>query len=142
MKSAPSAPGDPFCRLCLKTGDLDVSEAFFEMLGMTQVARDDKQVCLRFDGKDGGVLEGVPTTLVFSKTEDGQRPTRSGVLDHLAICTVSVDEAAEMVRAAGGTIVKEPVPMFGTRIMGLEDPASGLPVYLVETAGFQAGTGA
>jgi len=139
VRPVASAPGDSFARLCLK---VDASKddifarttEFYEMLGMEMVAADEKLICLRYTSTDDSIpRRGVATTLVFSKSSD--ELVMGNCFDHMAISTVNVDAAAialrESLEAPEGVIFLEPTPMFGTRVMGLNDP-NGYKVYLVE----------
>jgi predicted esterase len=59
--------------------------------------------------------------------------------DHLAICCSDIGAAfAHIVEGSLAPVILEPCDMFGTKIMGLEDP-NGYKVYLVEEGSFRAG---
>jgi hypothetical protein len=97
---------------------------------MELVAADEKLLCLRY--KHLKQQAGVATTLVFTKSSD--EPFEMGnCWDHLAISTRNVDAASTALCETSfeKVIFMEPSHMFGTKIMGLDDP-SGYKVYLVE----------
>lgn len=150
VRSVPAAPGDPFAHLCLRARsreDLEASTAFYcDALRMRQVGMaSDQERTFRYAPLDGGAMAGVPTTLIFRLGAEeaaggvaGESEEPLEVFDHLAICCRDVDAAFEHIRGQGiAPIILEPRDMFGTRIMGLEDP-NGYKVYLVGEEGFRA----
>jgi len=118
VRSSASAPGDYFCRVCLKSNDLVATHDFYTaLLGMDPKAIDADMLCLRYDSGNSG----VPTTLVFEKTTDAL--DLGNCLDHVAIVTsMDVQEQYERIKAAGGTIFMTPTDMFGKKVMGVRDP--------------------
>jgi len=135
VRPVASAPGDSFARFCLKTnGDVfGETTDFYELLGMELVAADEEVICLRYTSNAAVNRTGVATTLVFCKTSE--ELVRGNCFDHMAISTANVDAAAAELRESlenpNEVIFLEPSPMFGTKIMGLNDP-NGYKVYLVE----------
>jgi len=125
VKSSASAPGDYFCRFCLKTNDLVATNEFYmQVLGMDAKAIDADMICMRYDGAEN---TGVPTTLVFEKTEEDL--DMGNCFDHIAIVTSQdIGEQYERIRtmiadeATTATIFMNPTDMFGKRVMGVRDP--------------------
>ena len=117
VKSSASAPGDYFCRFCLKSNDLVATQNFYaSLLKMNVMAVDDDMLCLRYDS--GG---SVPTTLIFERTDD--ELVKGTCFDHLAIFTsCNIEDEYKRLQAAGATINMNPTEMFGSTVMGLRDP--------------------
>jgi len=138
------APGDPLARICLLSDDLEASKAFYVGgLGMREVARSEEELCLRYEPLEGGLLDGVPTTLVFTSEGVAEAASSPGTeaFDHLAICCRDVLAARDFLDSKPETsnaVTMEPTKMFGTAILGLSDP-NGLSIFLVEEDGFRNG---
>ena len=121
VKSVASSPGDFLCRLCLKSNNLEDTQAFYEdLLGLEIAAGDESQLCLRYGGYDKS--NGVPTTLVFEGTNE--KLDHGTCLDHLALkTTVSVNALFERFQNESSvSIYMKPTEMFGMTVMGLKDP--------------------
>ena len=145
VKSCASSPGDFLCRLCLKSNNLEKTQAFYEqVLGMELAAGDDSQICLRYAvPKDKSTADGngygVPITLVFVVTIE--MLDFGTFFDHLAIrTTTSINELYERFQkttskddAEAVAIYMNPVEMFGMTLMGLRDP-NGYKVVLAGPA--------
>jgi len=131
VKSAASAPGDYFCRICFKSKNLAQTNAFYtKILGMDDRAIDADMLCLRYDSpppKNGEGGGGVPTTLVFERTDN--ELDQGTCFDHLVIATsLDIDEQYERIKKMinnendGAEIFLPPTDMFGKRVMGMKDP--------------------
>eukprot|EP00977_Amphora_coffeiformis_P015577 scaffold4562_cov178-Amphora_coffeaeformis.AAC.6 len=147
VKSCASSPGDYLCRLCLKSNNLEKTQAFYELvLGMELAAGDDSQICLRYavpknKSNTDGDGYGVPITIVFEGTNEKLDFGTS--FDHLAVrTTTSINELFERFQKApttskddveAVTIYMNPVEMFGMTVMGLRDP-NGYKVVLAGPA--------
>ena len=166
VRSVASAPGDPFARFVLRTASkerlVETAAFYCDVLRMSEVGMpSDEEKCFRYKPVPGGALVGVPTTLVFqvadgaamdgSSSSDGGDDEAKGdgmeeaaaveCFDHLAICCSDIGAAFDHIREKDrAPVFLEPCEMFGTTIMGLEDP-NGYKVYLVEEASFRAGAG-
>ena len=152
VRSVASAPGDPFARFVLRSKSkaalLKTVDFYCDVLQMSQVGMaSEEEKCFRYKPRPGGALVGVPTTLVFQVVaEDGDDDEAAAAdaaavecFDHLAICCSDIGAAFDHI--SGGElapVILEPCAMFGTKIMGLEDP-NGYKIYLVEEASFRAG---
>jgi len=137
VKSCASSPGDFLCRLCLKSNNLEKTQAFYEqVLGMELAAGDESLICLRYmvppsnNNNTDGDGYGVPITLVFEGTNE--KLDFGTCFDHLAIrTTTSINRIFEDIQKTstsnrddtdGVTIYMNPVEMFGMTVMGLRDP--------------------
>lgn len=141
-----SGPGDYFARFCLRPkpvvavvtngepgkSPLQLTEDFYtNVLGMRVVANDNDLLCLRYKNSADDGRFGVSTTLVFStEGQEGEELVMGNILDHFVISTKNIDEAAEVLKGSSA-IFMEPKRMFGTTIMGVEDP-NGFKIYLAE----------
>lgn len=121
VKSSAAAPGDYLSRFCLKSNDLVASENFYTtILGMETKAMDDRLVCLRYPPLSGTM--GVPTTLVFERTEEALE--LGDCFDHLAIATrVDVNELfLQLQEQSPIRFWMKPTKMFGRTVLGVLDP--------------------
>jgi catechol 2,3-dioxygenase-like lactoylglutathione lyase family enzyme len=118
VKSSASAPGDYFCRLALKSNNLEATHDFYtNLFYMRVMAVDADMLCLRYSAKHGG----VSTTLIFEKTTEEIVP--GTCFDHVAIRTSrSVQEEYQKLHAAGAAIYMKPTEMFGSTVLGVRDP--------------------
>ena len=146
VRPVASAPGDSFARLCLlcasKEDIFSETKDFYEALGMELVAADDNLICLRYPNVDDSIKRtGVATTLVFQKSP--YELDIGNCFDHMAISTMNRDAAAQVLRETlenpDDVIFLEPCLMFGTKVMGLQDP-NGYKVYLVEQKALSEGS--
>lgn len=123
-KSCASAPGDYYCRFALRSKDLVETHAFYAtILGMDSKAMDENMVCLRYGNTGGG--GGIPTTLVFDKTDDDDEIDVGTCMDHLAIVTsLEVAQIYERIQqtTTDVPVFMKPVEMFGQQVMGVRDP--------------------
>lgn len=131
IQSAASAPGDYFCRLALKSNDLEASRDFYtNLLGMQVKAADETMLCLRYEPSNADGLSrqgGVPTTLVLEYTKE---PLNHGnCLDHVAIRTrANVEDEYRRLQQAfvkgeiDSKVYLKPTQMFGATVMGVKDP--------------------
>lgn len=136
VKSCASSPGDFLSRFCLKTNNLEETQAFYEdTLGMELAAGDESQICLRYtDSIDNGDERyGVPITLVFEGTNE--KLDFGTCFDHLAInTTTSINELFERFQnSKEATVYMNPTDMFGMTVLGLRDP-NGYKVVLAGPA--------
>eukprot|EP00882_Tetradesmus_deserticola_P003529 GHRQ01003734.1.p1 GENE.GHRQ01003734.1~~GHRQ01003734.1.p1 ORF type:complete len:328 (+),score=149.88 GHRQ01003734.1:96-1079(+) len=116
---------EPLCQVMLRVGDLQRSIDYFtNVMGMKLLrTRDvpDHKYTLAFLGygpeEDNCVLE---LTYNYGKTEYA----KGNGYAQVALSTRDVYKTAEQIRAAGGTISREPgpVPGIGTKVMATMDP--------------------
>lgn len=129
VKSCAASPGDFFCRLCLKSNNLQTTQDFYQdLLGMQVAAADDSQLCVRYENDFSASQEyGVPTALVFEGTNE--KLHHGTCLDHLAIVTtMSINElhgrltTTTTTTANATKVFMKPTEMFGKTVMGILDP--------------------
>ena len=93
IKYVASSPGDMIARIAFYTTNLEATYKFYtQILGMDCKAQDDTMICLRYnnnsgDGEKSRSGMGVPTTLVFEKTNEDI--DIGNCLDHLVIATTA-----------------------------------------------------
>jgi len=129
---------EPLCQVMLRVSDLQKSIDYYtKVLGMTLLRTRDNpeyKYTLAFLGygpeEDNCVLE---LTYNYGKTEY----TKGNGYAQVAISTTDVYKTADQIRAAGGTITREPgpVPGIGTKILATTDP-DGWKYVLVDNTDF------
>jgi lactoylglutathione lyase len=129
---------EPIAQVMLRVSDLDASIKFYtEALGMRLLRTRDNpehKYTLAFlaygEEADSTVFE-----LTYNWGKAGY--DRGAGYAQVAISTNDVYKTAEAVRAAGGTIVREPgpIPGLGTKIVAVTDP-DGWKVVFVDAADF------
>eukprot|EP00547_Thalassionema_nitzschioides_P012075 CAMPEP_0194264524 /NCGR_PEP_ID=MMETSP0158-20130606/47628_1 /TAXON_ID=33649 /ORGANISM="Thalassionema nitzschioides, Strain L26-B" /LENGTH=278 /DNA_ID=CAMNT_0039004765 /DNA_START=62 /DNA_END=898 /DNA_ORIENTATION=- len=121
VRSSASAPGDYFCRFCLKSRNLvETNDFYTSVLGMDAKAVDADMLCLRYDATAG--MKGVPTTIVFERSDD--ELDRGKCFDHLVITTsLDINEQYKRIKETHeSAIYMIPTEMFGKTVMGIRDP--------------------
>lgn len=129
---------DPICQVMLRVSDLDKSIKYYEeCLGMKLLRKRDNpeyKYTLAFMGY--GPEE---SSCVFELTYNYGRTdyTKGNGYGQVAISTKDVYKSGEQIKAAGGTVTREPgpVPGIGTKIVATTDP-DGYKSVLVDTADF------
>jgi lactoylglutathione lyase len=126
---------EPLAQVMLRVGDLDKSIKFYtEVLGMKLLRTRENpeyKYTLAFlgygDENDNCVFE---LTYNWGKTEYN----RGNAYAQVAISTKDVYKTAEQVKAAGGTVTREPgpVPGIGTKITAVTDPDGWKVVFVDE----------
>ncbi|GBF92785.1 hypothetical protein Rsub_05404 [Raphidocelis subcapitata] len=116
---------EPLCQVMLRVGDLEKSQAWYrDVLGMQVLRTRDNpeyKYTLGFVGygpeEDNCVIE---LTYNYGRTEY----SKGNAYAQVALSTDDVYKTAEQIRAAGGTITREPgpVPGIGTKILACTDP--------------------
>lgn len=129
---------EPLAQVMLRVGDLDASITFYtQVLGMKLLRTRENpeyKYTLAFlgygDENDNCVFE---LTYNWGKTEYD----RGNAYAQVAISTKDVYKTAEQVKAAGGTVTREPgpVPGIGTKITAVTDP-DGWKVVFVDDEDF------
>ncbi|NVK22906.1 MAG: lactoylglutathione lyase [Kangiellaceae bacterium] len=118
----------------IRVGDLDKSIHFYtHVLGMQLIRKHDYEsgrFTLAFVGygeeKDNTVLE-------LTHNWDTQEYNLGNGFGHLAIAVDDVYQACDKIRAAGGTITREPGPMkHGTTILAFAEDPDGYKIELLE----------
>lgn len=136
---------DPLAQVMLRVTDLDASIKYYtECLGMTLIRKRENEggrYTLAFLGygpeADSCVFE---LTFNWDKTSHDAYPDMKGAgYAQVAISTRDVYKTAAQIRAAGGTVTREPgpVPGIGTKILATTDP-DGWKVVFVDEADFLA----
>ena len=126
----------------IRVGDLDRSIQFYtEVLGMTllrQSTNDEYKYTLAFvgygDESEGGAVIELTYNWGVESYEMGN------AFGHLALGYDDIYEACDKIRAAGGTITREPGPVLGgnTHIAFVRDP-DGYMVELIQQSQANAG---
>lgn len=134
----PGEQKDPICQVMLRVGNLERSIQYYtECLGMKLLRTRENpeyKYTLAFLG-----YGPEDSTCVFELTYNWGREeyTKGNAYAQVAISTKDVFKTAEQIKAAGGTITREPgpVPGIGTKIVATTDP-DGYKVVLVDTEDF------
>ncbi len=133
---------EPIAQVMLRVGDLDKSIEFYtKCLGMKLLRTRDNpeyKYTLAFLGY-GDEENSTVFELTYNYGDDGSNYTKGDAYAQVAISTKDVYKTAEQVRAAGGTITREPgpVPGIGTKIFACTDP-DGWKVVFVDQTDFEA----
>lgn len=132
----PAASPEPLAQVMLRVGDLERSKAWYrDVLGMNIIrTRDnpDNKYTLAFAGygteEDSTVVELTYNYGVSSYANKGNAYAQ------VALSTRDVYKTAEAIRAAGGTITREPGPLpgLGTKILACTDPDGWKYVFVDE----------
>jgi len=133
---------EPLAQVMLRVGDLDRSIKFYtECLGMKLLRTRDNpeyQYTLAFLGY-GDEESNTVFELTYNYGKDSSNYTKGDAYAQVAISTKDVYKTAEQIKAAGGTVTREPgpVPGIGTKIMACTDP-DGWKIVFVDQKDFEA----
>jgi lactoylglutathione lyase len=128
----------------LRVGDLDRSIAFYtQVLGMELLRRSENpeyKYTLAFLGYAGGNPGQAEIELTYNWGVDRYDP--GNAYGHIAIGVPDARAACDRIRAAGGSITREPGPVKGgaTVIAFVTDP-DGYKIELIERADDAGGAG-
>ncbi|HWO99783.1 MAG TPA: lactoylglutathione lyase [Methylococcus sp.] len=119
----------------LRVGDLEKSLRFYtEVLGMRLLRRSDYpegRFTLAFVGY-GDESESAVIELTYNW--DQHHYELGTGFGHIAIGVDHIYDAVERIRAAGGTVVREPGPMkHGTTVIAFVEDPDGYRIELIET---------
>ena len=123
-----------FLHTMLRVGDLNASKRFYcDVLGM-KVLREkdypDGKFTLCFVGYGD---EASNTVIELTHNWDTSRYELGNAFGHIALGTEDIHAAVERIRAAGGTITREPGPMkHGTTVIAFVEDPDGYKVELIE----------
>lgn len=133
---------EPIAQVMLRVTDLDASIAYYEAaLGMRLIRKRDNpqyEYTLAFMGY-GPEEESTVFELTYNWGKHSYDNMLGKGYAQVAISTGDVYKTADAIKAAGGTVTREPgpVPGIGTKIVATTDP-DGWKTVLVDEADFLA----
>jgi len=128
----------------LRVGDLERSIAFYaQVLGMELLRRSENpeyRYTLAFLGYAGGNPGQAEIELTYNWGVD--RYDLGSAFGHIAIGVPDVHAACDRIRAAGGTITREPGPVKGgTTVIAFVTDPDGYKIELIQRPDDAGGTG-
>ncbi|GMH46034.1 hypothetical protein BSKO_13998 [Bryopsis sp. KO-2023] len=129
---------EPLCQVMLRVGDLEKSMNFYtEALGMKGLRIRDNPEYKYTLGFVGYGPEESNTVVELTYNYGKEKYEKGDGYGQIAISTKDVYKTADQIKAAGGTITREPgpVPGIGTKIVACTDP-DGWKIVFVDEADF------